>query len=78
VIPFDPGFSTYPRIGVFDQIQEERSLHGEPAWASSEGTNLLPPGPAGNSGITMETYLARSFNHGATLVNVYSWGIGGP
>ncbi len=26
----------------------------------------------------MESYLARCFNHGATLVVVYSWGIGGP
>ena len=25
----------------------------------------------------METYLAKMFNHGATLVNVYSWGVGG-
>ena len=27
--------------------------------------------------MTMETYLAKMFNHGATLVNIYSWGIGG-
>ncbi|MBC7894605.1 MAG: hypothetical protein H7066_04280 [Cytophagaceae bacterium] len=72
-----PGFSTYPTAGLFEQIAEERLLHGNPAWASSEGTNLLPPGPAGNSNMSMETYLARSFNHGATLVTVYSWGIGG-
>ncbi len=72
-----PGFSTYPVTGLFEQIAEERSLRGQRAWASSEGTNLLPPGPAGNTSMTMETYLARSFNHGATLVNVYSWGIGG-
>ena len=26
---------------------------------------------------TMETYLGRLFNHGAVLVNVFSWGIGG-
>lgn len=25
----------------------------------------------------METYLAKMFNHGATLVNVFAWGIGG-
>ena len=25
----------------------------------------------------METYLAKMFNHGATLVNIFSWGIGG-
>jgi hypothetical protein len=72
------GFSTYPVPGLFDQIQEERAQHGEPAWASTEGTNLIPPGPAGDSNMTMETYLARCFNHGATLVNVFSWGIGGP
>ncbi len=73
-----PGFSTYPEPGVIDQILEERELHGDPGWASSEGTNLIPPGPAGNSKMTMETYLARAFNHGATLVTVQSWGIGGP
>ena len=25
----------------------------------------------------METYLASMFNHGATLVNLFSWGVGG-
>lgn len=71
-----PGFSTYPGVGLFDQIQEELSQRGAPAWASSEGTNLLPP--SGDSGLSMETYLARCFNHGATLVDIYGWGIGGP
>jgi hypothetical protein len=26
---------------------------------------------------TMETYLGRMFNHGAVMVNVFAWGIGG-
>jgi hypothetical protein len=26
---------------------------------------------------TMESYLARMFNHGAVLTNIFSWGIGG-
>jgi hypothetical protein len=26
---------------------------------------------------TMETYLGRMFNHGAIMVNIFSWGIGG-
>lgn len=73
-----PGFSTYPAAGRFDQIQEERLRYGEPGWASSEGTNLIPPGPFGNSNMRMETWLARHFNHGATLVTVFAWGIGGP
>lgn len=72
-----PGFSTYPVAGVFEQIQEERALRGQMGWASSEGSNLLPGSPVRESNLTMETYLARSFNHGATLVNLYGWGIGG-
>jgi hypothetical protein len=72
-----PGFSTYPAPFRFDDLYEELDRHKQVAWASSEGTNLqLGAGP-GQSGMTMETYLAKMFNHGATLVNVYSWGIGG-
>ena len=72
-----PGFSTYPQPGLFEQIYAERDKRGRPAWASSEGTNLqLGSGP-GQSGMNMETYLAKMFNHGAALVNIYSWGVGG-
>ena len=72
-----PGFSTYPQPGLFDDIYEELAKHKQVGWASSEGTNLqLGSGP-GQSGMTMETYLAKMFNHGATLVNLFSWGIGG-
>ncbi|HLK56881.1 MAG TPA: hypothetical protein VKU00_09965, partial [Chthonomonadaceae bacterium] len=63
--------------GLFAQIDTEVAQHGHPGWASSEGTNLqLGSGP-GQSGRNMETYLAQMFNHGATLVNIFSWGIGG-
>ncbi len=72
-----PGFSTYPQPGNFDDIYEELAKHKQVGWASCEGTNLqLGSGP-GQSGMTMETYLAKMFNHGATVVNVFSWGIGG-
>ena len=72
-----PGFSTYPQPGLFDDIYEELAKHKQVGWASCEGTNLqLGSGP-GQSGMTMETYLAKMFNHGATLVNIFSWGIGG-
>ena len=27
--------------------------------------------------MNMETYLAKVFNHGGTVVNIFSWGIGG-
>jgi hypothetical protein len=72
-----PGFSTYPQPGLFDDIHEELGRHKQVGWASSEGTNLqLGSGP-GQSGMNVETYLAKVFNHGGTLVNIYSWGIGG-
>jgi len=72
-----PGFSTYPAPGRFDDIYDELARHKQVGWASSEGTNLeLGSGP-GQSGMNMETYLAKTFNHGGTLVNIYSWGIGG-
>jgi len=72
-----PGFSTYPQPGLFDDIYEELAKQRQVGWASSEGTNLqLGSGP-GQSGMGMETYLAKMFNHGAALVNIFSWGIGG-
>ena len=71
-----PGFSTYPESGFFEGLDAALKVHKSPHWASCEGTNYLPG--SGESGITMETYLGRMFNHGASLVNVYAWGIGGP
>ncbi len=72
-----PGFSTYPQPGLFDDIYEQLAKHKQVGWASCEGTNMqLGSGP-GQSGMNMETYLAKMFNHGGTLVNIFSWGIGG-
>ena len=72
-----PGFSTYPAPGRFEDIYAELARHRQAGWASCEGTNLqLGSGP-GQSGMTMETYLAKMFDHGGTLVNIFSWGIGG-
>lgn len=73
-----PGFSTYPVTGVYEQIYEELSEHGNPWWASAEGANIIPGEGPESSGISMETYLARSFNHGAALVTLFGWGIGDP
>ena len=73
----NPGFSTYHQSGLMEQVYEELAAHNNPHWASSEGTNLqLGYGPGG-SGMNMETYLAKMFNHGAILVNIFAWGIGG-
>ncbi len=72
-----PGFSTYPQPGLFEEIHEEVARHKQAGWASSEGTNMQPLSGPGQSGMNMETYLAKMFNHGATLVTMFSWGIGG-
>src|SRR6202043_1260398 len=63
--------------GLFDDIYTQLAEHKQTGWASCEGTNLqLGSGP-GQSGMNMETYLARMFNHGGTLVTIFSWGVGG-
>jgi hypothetical protein len=51
--------------------------HGDPAWASCEGT-AADPGDIARSGnsANMEGYLGSMFNHGAMLVNVFGWGVG--
>ncbi len=72
-----PGFSTYPQPGLFDDIYEELATHKQVGWASCEGTNMQPSSGPGQTGMGMETYLAKMFNHGATLVNIFAWGIGG-
>jgi len=38
---------------------------------------MQPASGPGQSGMGMETYLAKMFNHGATLTTLFSWGIGG-
>jgi hypothetical protein len=50
--------------------------HGSPNWISGDGANVSPSGMPGEA--NMETYLGRMFNHGAVMVNIFSWGIGGP
>ena len=72
---YRPGFSTYPEGATFREIHAALAEHGSPGWISAEGVNVSPTGMPGEP--TMASYLARMFNHGAVLVNVFSWGIGG-
>lgn len=72
---YGPGFSTYPEGRTFQAIDDVVAQHGGPHWISAEGTNVSPTGMPGEP--AMETYLAKMFHHGAVLVNVFSWGIGG-
>ncbi len=72
-----PGFSTYPQPGLFEDIYEQLTRHKQVGWASCEGTNMQPSSGPGQTGMGMETYLAKMFNHGAALVTIFSWGVGG-
>jgi len=72
---YRPGFSTYPDGSAFKEIWGHVAAHDSPAWISAEGTNVSPSGMS--SGISMETYLGRHFNHGAVMVNLFAWGMGG-
>jgi hypothetical protein len=71
----NPGFSTYPAPGIYDELYDElRQRPDRGGWASAEGTNVRIGMNSGEE--TMEIYLARHFNHGATLVNLFGWGVG--
>jgi Spy/CpxP family protein refolding chaperone len=72
---YRPGFSTYPEGRTFKEVYAALADHGSPGWISAEGTNVSPTSMPGEP--NMETYLARIFNHGGVLVNVFSWGMGG-
>jgi hypothetical protein len=72
---YRPGFSTYPEGATFKEIYAVLAQHGSPAWISAEGVNVSPSGMPGEA--NMETYLGRMFNHGAVMVNIFSWGMGG-
>ncbi len=72
---YRPGFSTYPEGGTIKEIHAVLAQHSSPGWISAEGANVSPTGMAGEP--NMQTYLGRMFNHGALMVNIFSWGIGG-
>jgi len=72
---YRPGFSTYPEGDTFKEIYAVLAEHDSPGWISAEGVNVSPTGMPGEP--TMETYLGKMFNHGAVMVNIFSWGIGG-
>lgn len=74
---FQPGFSTYPQEGVFDQIYKALEPVNDSNWISSEGVNMILANPPRNPGYNMESYLARHYNHGAKIVNLFAFGIRG-
>ena len=68
----NPEFSAYPADGLFDDLHQAIGTYGGGPWAMVEGVNVVlgPRGPT-QSPLTWETYLAKSFNHGAKIVNLF-------
>jgi hypothetical protein len=73
-VNYHPGFSTYPQTGQMEQLYANFQKHGNPTWASAEGSIVIPS--ALESVVKPETYLGWMFNHNATLVNIFGWGVG--
>lgn len=72
-----PAFTTYPDADILGEIYQALDAHGDPPWASAEGTNVdIQTVPFRIPDEGMEDYLARMFNHGATMANVFGWDIG--
>jgi hypothetical protein len=76
---YRPGFTTYADADIFDDIYAALAAHGNPPWASAEGTNVdIQSVPFAVSDQGMQDYLARMFNHGAAMTNVFGFDIGEP
>ena len=74
---FQPGFSTYPQEGVFDQIYQSLSSSNDTNWIAAESVNMILDNPPRNPGYGMQSYLARHYNHGAKMVNIFAFGLRG-
>lgn len=74
---YSPGFSTYPQPSPAALFEEIYQLVGNNTWASAEGANILLGMPPAGSGYTMESYMARHFNHGCTLLNLFAFNLRG-
>src|SRR3984893_31848 len=66
-----PGFSAYADDGHYEDIYQAVRAYGRGTWAMAEGTNVVLGAPPARSPLAWETYLARSFNYGAKLVDIF-------
>jgi hypothetical protein len=74
---YTPGFSTYPQAPPAKLFNEIYDVVGNATWASAEGANIIPSNPPISPGYNMESYLARHFNYGCTLLNVFAFNLRG-
>jgi hypothetical protein len=81
-VPFETSFNKYSRpgfsiygAGTFPGLYKVLARYPKTPWGIAEGTNVNLSnsflGDAQATKYTMENYLGRAFNHGATFVNLY-------
>lgn len=51
----------------FEALYAELERHGNPHWASAEASQTIGPS-GGTDALTMEDYLTRHFDYGATVI----------
>lgn len=74
---YTPGFSTYPQAPPATLFDEIYNQVGNATWASAEGANIFLAMPPASSDYSMESYLARHFNYGCTLLNIFAFNLRG-
>jgi len=72
-----PGFSVYAEPRIIGDVYAALEANGKPPWGVSEGTNVdIYRGRPTIGEEGMESYLAHMFNYGATMTNLFGWGVG--
>lgn len=74
---YTPGFSTYPQPQPATVLEEIYDLVGNSPWASAEAANIIPSNPPIGSGYTAESFLARHFNRGCSLLTIFAFNLKG-
>jgi hypothetical protein len=72
-----PGISTYPQAAPAQLFHDIYGLVGDTPWVAAESANVILSNVPLPSGYTTESFLARHYNHGCLLVNVFAFQLRG-
>lgn len=72
-----PGISTYPQAAPAQLFQDIYKAVGHQPWIAAESANVILSSVPLPSGYNAESFLARHYNHGCTMVNVFAFELRG-
>ncbi len=72
-----PGISTYPQAEPAKLFQDIYSIVGDAPWVAAESANVILSNVPLPTGYNTESFLARHYNHGCVLVNVFAFKLRG-